>query len=32
MEEVTSLESPVLKVSGELMLLFPLDCGGSELV
>jgi len=32
MEEVTSLQGPVLKVNGELMLLIPLECGGSELV
>jgi hypothetical protein len=30
MEEVLSLEGPVLKVNGELMLLIPLVAGGSE--
>jgi hypothetical protein len=32
MEEVMSLEGPVFKVNGELMLLIPLADGGSELV
>jgi len=32
MDEVMSLEGPVLKVNGELMLLIPLEDGGSELV
>lgn len=32
MGEVMSLEGPVFKVNGELMLLIPLDAGGSELV
>ena len=32
MEEVMSLEGPVLKVNGELMLLIPLLNGGSELI
>jgi len=31
-ENVISLEGPVLKVNGELMLLIPLVDGGSELV
>ena len=32
MDEVMSLEGPVLKVNGELMLLIPLDGSGSELI
>jgi hypothetical protein len=32
MEEVMSLEGPVLKVKDELMLLIPLADGGSELI
>jgi len=32
MKEVMSLEGPVLKVDGQLMLLVPLDSGGSELM
>jgi hypothetical protein len=32
MEEVMSLEGPVLKINGELMLVIPLEAGGSELV
>jgi hypothetical protein len=32
MEEVLSLEGPVLKVKDELMLLIPLADGGSQLV
>jgi hypothetical protein len=32
MEEVMSLEGPVLKVNGELLLLIPLEAGGSELI
>jgi hypothetical protein len=32
MEEVMSLEGPVLKINGELMLFIPLDAGGDELV
>jgi hypothetical protein len=32
MKEVTSLEGPVLKVNGELMLLIPLESGGAELM
>jgi hypothetical protein len=32
MEEVMSLEGPVLKVNGELMLLIPLEAGGLELI
>ena len=32
MKEVMSLEGPVLKVDGQLMLLIPLDSGGSELM
>ena len=32
MENVMALEGPVLKVNGELMLLIPLEAGGSELV
>lgn len=32
MENAISLEGPVLKVNGELMLLIPLVDGGSELV
>jgi hypothetical protein len=31
MAEVTSLEEQVLKVNGVLMLLIPLECGGSQL-
>jgi hypothetical protein len=31
MEELMSLEGPVLKINGELMLLIPLEAGGSEL-
>jgi hypothetical protein len=30
MKEVMSLEGPLLKVNGQLMLLIPLDSGGSE--
>jgi hypothetical protein len=32
MEEVMSLEGPVLKVNGELLLLIPLEAGGLELI
>jgi hypothetical protein len=32
MEGVLSLEGPVLKVNGELVLLIPLNGGGSELM
>lgn len=32
MNKLMSLEGPVLKINGELMLLIPLDDGGSELV
>ena len=32
MENVMALEGPVLKVNGELMLLIPLEDGGSELI
>jgi hypothetical protein len=32
MKEVMSLEGPVLKVDGQLMLLVPLGSGGSELL
>jgi len=32
MEEVMSLEGPVLKVNGELLVLIPLEEGGSELI
>ncbi len=32
MEEPMSLQGPVLKVNGQLMLLVPLEHGGSELV
>jgi hypothetical protein len=32
MDEVVSLEGPVLKINGELVLMIPLDAGGSELV
>ncbi len=32
MQEVTSLERPVLKVNGELMLLIPLEDGGAKLL
>ena len=32
MEEVKSLEGPVLKVNGELMLLIPLEDGGAAMV
>jgi len=32
MEEVTSLEGPVLKVNGELVLFIPLNAGGGVLL
>ena len=32
MKEAMSLVGPVLKVDGQLMLLIPLDSGGSELI
>ena len=32
MENVMTLEGPVLKVNGELMLLIPLEDGGAELI
>ena len=32
MEEVMSLEGPVLKVNGELVLFIPLSAGGDELI
>ncbi len=32
MEEVMTLEGPVLKVNGELVLFIPLSAGGEELV
>jgi RNA-binding protein YlmH len=32
MEEVKSLEGPVLKVNGELVLFLPLSAGGDELI
>jgi hypothetical protein len=32
MNEELELEGPVLKVNGELMLLIPLEAGGTELV
>jgi hypothetical protein len=32
MEEVMSLEGPVLKVNGELLVLIPLEAGGLELI
>ena len=32
MEDVMSLEGPVLKVNGELILLIPLADGGAELI
>lgn len=32
MENVMSLEGPVLKVNGELMVLIPLADGGSEMI
>ena len=32
MEEVMSLEGPVLKINGELVLIIPLSAGGDELV
>ena len=32
MQEVMSLEGPVLKVNGELLLLIPLEAGGAELI
>ena len=32
MEEVMSLEGPVLKVNGELVLFIPLSAGGEELI
>jgi len=31
MEEVMSLEGPVLKINGELVLMIPLSAGGDEL-
>jgi hypothetical protein len=32
MEELMSLQGPALKVNGQLMLLIPLEDGGSELI
>jgi hypothetical protein len=32
MEDVMSLEGPVLKINGELVLMIPLSAGGDELV
>jgi hypothetical protein len=32
MEEVMSLEGPVLKINGQLVLIIPLSAGGDELV
>lgn len=32
MEDVMSLEGPVLKINGELVLIIPLSAGGDELV
>ena len=32
MEDVMSLEGPVLKVNGELVLIIPLSAGGDELM
>ena len=32
MEEVMSLEGPVLKINGELVLIIPLSSGGDELM
>jgi hypothetical protein len=32
MEDVLSLEGPVLKVNGELVLFIPLSAGGDELI
>ena len=32
MEDVMSLEGPVLKVNGELVLFIPLSAGGDELI
>jgi hypothetical protein len=32
MDEVMSLQGPVLKINGELVLLIPLEAGGSELI
>jgi hypothetical protein len=32
MEDVMSLEGPVLKVNGELVLFIPLSAGGEELI
>ena len=32
MENVMALEGPVLKVNGELLLLIPLEDGGSDLI
>ena len=32
MEKVTSLQGPVLKINGELVLIIPLSVGGSELM
>ena len=31
MEKVISLEGPVLKINGQLVLLIPMACGGGEL-
>ena len=31
-EEVVSLEGPALKINGELVLMIPLESGGSDLV
>ncbi len=32
MEEVTSLEGPVLKIDGQLVLIIPLSAGGVDLI
>lgn len=32
MEKLTSLQGPVLKINGELVLVIPLDVGGSQLI
>lgn len=32
MEKLTSLQGPVLKIDGELVLVIPLDAGGNELI
>ena len=32
MDKLTSLQGPVLKINGELVLVIPLDAGGNELI